>query len=161
MTFNDVGSRAQDSAGNFIDINPVTANIALVTIESAGSITSSGIANGSDIINPGYSGISMHLDVTKAASTGSATLDITIQGKDAVTGGYYNLPDAAFEQVATSTTQEVLFIHPMTVSDSGAGFIRTPIMLPLTFRVQTSAQVLASGDDGSTYTYTISGEYVI
>ena len=145
------------------DYDAVTINQRGVTVAlpGDGTINTSAAVVGANITNPGYSGVNLHLDVTVAASSGASTLVFHVQALDTVTSAFYNLPGASFEALATSTTQETVYIHPMTVSDSGAGFNRTPMLLPGTWRITSSGGTFSSGASGSTYTFTISGTYVI
>ncbi len=148
------------STGDY-DAVTITQTGVTVALPGNGTINTSVAVSGSNITNPGYSGVNLHLDVSVADSSGASTLVFKVQGLDTVTNGFYDIPDAVFEALATSTTQETMFIHPMTVSDSGAGFIRTPILLPGTWRVQSSGGTFASATSGSTYVFTIAATYVI
>lgn len=134
-----------------------------ITVSSSQAVTSSGAANGTTLINPGARGIMMHLDLSSRSSSAgqSPTLDIVVQGQDAVTTGWFNLPGAAFTQLTTATSQEVLVIHPSVPNDSGTGFRRRPGPLPRTFRLQWTAQNLDSaGGAPGTYEFTVGGTYI-
>jgi len=85
------------SAGHQIAVAAVTA------LAAAGA----GTVNGSDQSNTNARGLHLVIDIT--AITGTPTLTVTIQGKDAVSGKYYTiLASAALAAVATT----VLRVYP-------------------------------------------------
>jgi len=134
-----------------------------VTVQSSQAVTDSGVINGATITNPGARGVMLFLDVSSAtASAGqSPRLDILVQGQDPATNNFVNLPGAAFTQVASTTVQQVLIIHPSIPNDSGTGFRRRPGPLPRNWRLQWDGSALDSGGgEPSTYEFTVGGVYI-
>src|SRR3990167_2187309 len=132
-----------------------------ITVQSSQAVTSSGVTNGTTIVNPGARGIMLFLDVSSAvSSTGQAPrLDIVVQGMNPANSTFVNLPGAAFTQVASTTNQQVLIIHPAIPNDSGTGFRRAP--LPRSWRLQWDGSALDSGGGvPSTYEFTVGGIYI-
>lgn len=108
----------------------------------------SATANSGDLNNFGYRGVTLTLKATGKAGT-NPTLDVKVQGKDAITGEYYDLHGAAFAQVTADQTAPVyLTVYPgvaetanQTVSD----------VLPKTWRV-----VATYGGTNPKYTFGVS-----
>jgi len=67
-------------------------------------------ANGGDMENRTGKGVRLFLDITAASGT-TPTLDVKIQGKDAISGSYYDIAGAAFAQQTTTGTAD-LTIYP-------------------------------------------------
>lgn len=132
-----------------------------LAVSSATTITSSGITYDT-FTNPGAAGVLLHLDVTTATESAAAspTLDITVESLDPATGTYFSLPTAAFTQVTTSTSEQVLYIHPNSVNDSGTGYRRRPGVITSGWRVAYSAQTMSSGNTGTTYILSVGGSYI-
>jgi len=134
-----------------------------ITVQSSQAVTSSGAINGTAIVNPGCRGIMLFLDVSSHnASTGqSPTFDLVVQGQNPANSTYVTLPGASFTQVASTTNQQVLVIHPAIPNDSGTGFRRRPGPLPRSWRLQWTAQNLDSGGgDPGSYEFTVGGIYI-
>lgn len=100
-----------------------------------------------DFTNYSNKGIQIILKVTVAVA-GTGGLQAVIQGKDPVSGTYYNLTAAPTAVVATGF--KVYELGPNS-STAGAGDItvRSAGILPRTFRVTVTA------GDGTSYTYSI------
>lgn len=158
-----VHTQPEDSAGTFFDANPVTSNQLPVTVESGTTVNTSIEVTGTSITNPGFSGVWLHMDVSVAAASAAAspTLDVRVQAQDSVTSAFYDIPGASFDQITTSTAQRVLFIHPSATADSAATFNRVPSMLPSVWRITSSGGGFTSQSSGSTFTFTISGNYLL
>ena len=134
-----------------------------ITVQSSQAVTSSGAINGTAIVNPGCRGIMLFLDVSSHnASTGqSPTFDLVVQGQNPANSTYVTLPGASFTQVASTTNQQVLVIHPAIPNDSGTGFRRRPGPLPRSWRLQWDGSALDSaGGVPSTYEFTVGGIYI-
>lgn len=104
-----------------------------------------------DFINYNGKGAQVILNITVASGTGG--LQATLQGKDPISGTYYNLTALPTAVVATGIKVYELFPGAST---AGAGDItvRTAGVLPRTFRINVTA------GDTSSYTYSV-GEVVI
>lgn len=158
---------SDDSADalKFIESGASGGRVAIsdITFQSSQAITSSGVTNGSSFVNPGARGALFYLNVSSYTGSGgqSATLDITVQAKDPVSGTFFNLPGAAFTQVTTSTNAQTLVVHPAIPNDSGTGFRRRPGPLLRVLRWQATAQALDSGGgQPGSYEFTIGGTYI-
>ena len=162
------GGRIDDDSANglrTIQVGSTGGTVALaeITVQSSQAVTSSGVLNGATIVNPGARGIMLFLDVSSAASsTGQAPrLDILVQGQNPANSTFVNLPGASFTQVASTTVQQVLIIHPSVPNDSGTGFRRRPGPLPRSWRLQWDGSALDSGGGvPSTYEFTVGGIYI-
>lgn len=160
-------SIANDSADavKMIQHGASGGQVALVgfTVSSSQAVTSSGSTNGATLTNPGARGVLLYLDVSSRAASGglSPTLDILVQGQDPVTSNWFNLPGAAFTQVTTSTSAQVLIIHPTVPNDSGTGFRRRPGPLTPNYRLQWTTQNIDSGGgQPGSYEFTVGGVYI-
>ena len=162
----DGGALTDSAAGAFKTIQAGSSggviSVTGITVQASVAVASSGAVNGTTIVNPGARGAMLILDVDSEASSAAAspTLDIKVQGVDPATSSFFDLPGAAFEQVTTSTTMETLTIHPGVPADSGEGFKRAPGVLPPSWRVQWTAQSMASGSTGATYEFTVGAVYI-
>ena len=163
----DGGRIDDDSANAFKTIETGNSggrvSLSEITVQSSQAVTSSGVTNGTTIVNPGCRGIMLFLDVSSAvSSTGQAPrLDIVVQGQNPANSTFVNLPGAAFTQVASTTNQQILVIHPSIPNDSGNGFRRRPGPLPRSWRLQWDGSALDSGGGvPSTYEFTVGGIYI-
>ena len=96
---------------------------ALVTLAAAGA----GATNGSDQRNVNHRGIQVVVDIT--AVTGTPTLTVKLQGKDAASGKYYDLlTSAALSSVSTT----LLTLYPGAPTTAN---VSTPQVLPAIWRV--------------------------
>ena len=107
------------------------------TVRASG--TASATVQSSDITNFNFSGAIFFLDITSVPGSGSATVSLTIQGKDPVSGNYANLFTSA--QVSAGTTA-VMFYPGISSSANG-----TTGILPRTFRVQSNVSAGATSKD--------------
>lgn len=98
--------------------------------------TASATVTSADITNYNFSGAIFYLDIASVPASGSATVSLTIQGKDPVTGNYASLFTSA--QVSAGTT--AVMIYP-GLSSSANG---TTGILPRTFRVQSNVSAGAT-----------------
>lgn len=108
------------AAGNQSAVAAITA----LAAASAG-------ANGSDLTNTGARGVHLIIDITALAGT-TPTLTVTIQGKDAVSGKYYDIL-ASSALNATGTT--VLRVYPGLTA---AANLTANDVLPRDWRVKTA-----------------------
>lgn len=128
------------------------------TLTTATSIANaSGVTTVGPFTNPGAQGAQLYLNVSAADNSGgSPTLDISVQAQDPVsTATWVALPNAAFQQVGAATSTQILILHPNVPEDSGTGWRRRVTVLPNTYRLSVSAQTLASGNSGSSYTFSV------
>jgi len=104
--------------------------------------------NSGDQTNFNGRGVRIVLSVTAASGTGG--LQVQIQGKDSISGSYYQLNTTPAAVTATGTY--VYDLYPAAL-DSAAGGItqKSQVLLPRTWRVNVVA------GDSSSYTYSISG----
>lgn len=92
-----------------VDVDPVTGGIvpadtgALITL----SASAAGV-NGADQINPSRRGLKLVIDITAITGT-TPSLTVTIQGKDPVSGKYFNILASA---ALTATGTTVLTVYP-------------------------------------------------
>ncbi len=98
-----------------------------------------------DVTNFNGRGLQVLLNVTAASGTGGLTL--TIQGKDPVSGNYYNLN--ANPTAITATGLTVYEVYPGVGAAGGGVTQRTSASLPRTFRVTVTH------GDASSYTYSV------
>lgn len=111
-----------------------------ITIFSSAARTAS--VNSEDITNYGYVGIQLVIDITAVTSTPSVTF--TIQGKDDVSGKYFDiLASAAFSVPGT----HVLRVHP---SFADVPFNSAQDAIPRTWRVK------AAHANANSITYSVS-----
>lgn len=99
----------------------------------------------SDITNYNGGAIIVYLNVTVASGTGGLT--VRIQGKDPVSGNYFNLNAAPTAVTATGQTAYVL--GPGNATASGDVVQATQGRIPRTFRITVTV------GDASSYTYSI------
>ncbi len=118
-------------------------NVEATALASAARTSST---NSADQVNYNGRGVQVVLDVTAASGTGGLT--VRIQGKDPVTGKYYNLNAAPTAITATGT-----YVYTLSPGESNAasGDVqqRTAGALPRTWRVSVTH------GDGSSYTYSV------
>ena len=106
-------------------------------------------ANSSDQNNFGYRGVTLNLKAASKTGT-SPTLDVKVQGKDPVTGEYFDIHGAAFAQVTDNQTAPVyLTIYPGVAETSGQ---TVSDVLPKTWRVVTTI----GGSATPGYTFSVS-----
>lgn len=98
-----------------------------------------------DQTNFNWRGLQVVLNVTAASGTGG--LIVTVQGKDPVSGNYYNLN--ANPAGVTATGTYVYEVYPGVGAAGGGVTQRISGILPRTFRVTVTA------GDGSSYTYSV------
>jgi hypothetical protein len=109
------------------------------------SATRTATTSSPDQTNPNGRGLHVILNITAASGTGG--LQIFIQGKDPVSGNYYNLNATPTAVVATGQT--IFEVYPGIGPISGGITQRTSGALPRTFRIQ-----VVHGD-ASNYTYSV------
>ena len=106
-------------------------------------------ANSTDLNNFGYRGVTLTLKAASKTGT-SPTLDVKVQGKDAITGEYYDLHGAAFAQVTDNQANVVyLTIYPGVAETSGQ---TVSDVLPKTWRVVSTI----GGTNTPGYTFGVS-----
>lgn len=98
-----------------------------------------------DLVLPGAKRITLFLNVTVASGTGG--LIVTVQGKDPVSGTYYDLNAAPTAVIATGL--KVYELGPGLGSASGGVTQSTNRLLPKKFRVKVAV------GDASSYTYSL------
>ncbi len=137
-----------DSAGRIItaDVNSeITVFASAVRAEGASPFSSS------DQTNRQARGVTLYLDITASGGT-TETLDIKVQGKDPVSGKYFDIAGAAFaQQLATGVA--VLTIYPGIAETSD---ISVSDVLPLTWKVVATVGSCAA--DG-TFTFSLGASY--
>jgi hypothetical protein len=107
-----------------------------------------------DQTNYNAKGVLVYLNVTAASGTGG--LQVQVQGKDPVSGNYYNLTSAPTAVIATTgSTPKVYAMGPSYFSTGGAVTQNTTQALPRTWRVQVVA------GDASSYTYSVSASVIL
>lgn len=107
------------------------------TVRASG--TASATVTSADITNYNFSGAVFFLDITSVPASGSATVSLSIQGKDPTSGKYTTLFTSA--QVSAGTT--AVMLHP-GISASANGM---SLILPRTFRVQSNVSAGATSKD--------------
>lgn len=127
---------AQDLQFNGTDHEFVRANLEQ-TVRASG--TASATVTSADLTNFNFSGAVFFLDITAVPGSGSATVSLSIQGKDPTSGKYATLFTSA--QVSAGTT--AVMIYP-GLSSSANG---TTGILPRTFRVQSNVSAGATSKD--------------
>lgn len=89
--------------------------------------------NSDDIINPGFRGFALFIDVT--AETGTSTIDVKLQYKDPVSGSYVDLTGGSLAQI-TDTGTFMLLVYPGAGDgDAGTDNLVVSAPLPRIFRV--------------------------
>ena len=106
--------------------------------------------NSSDVSNIKSKGVRLYLDITASAG-GSPTLDLKVQAKDSASGGYFDIPGAAFTQKVTTGTDS-LVIYPSVTVVANQAISET---LSKVYRV-----VATIGGSGPSFTFTVNAEYV-
>lgn len=104
-------------------------------------------SDGADLTNTGNRGLHVVIDMT--AVPGTDTVTFTLQGKDALSGKYYDLL-VSLAIVATGTT--VLKLYPGITASSNAS---ASDVLPETFRVKITHSA------GTSFTYSVSAKLVV
>lgn len=122
-----------------------SANNNVVTLFQSASRTA-GTYNTNDQYNFGWKGIQVNLRVTTKA--GTSNLNCKMQAKDMVASVYYDLPNASFAQVSSSSSMNSLTIYPGVVTSSHN---YANMVLPLTYRFEC---VVA----GSAMTFSAAGQ---
>lgn len=111
-----------------------------------------GTANSSDLTKPAWAkGVLLTLDITAKAGT-SPTLDLKVQGKDPVSGKYYDIPGAAWAQKNDSGVDE-LTVYPGMVE---AANVSEDAVLPQTWRMVGTV----GGSATPTFTYSVGADYL-
>lgn len=83
-----------------------------------------------DIQNPNWKGGKFCVDIT--AEVGTATLDLKLQGKDNLSGTYFDIPGAALDQKDSITQDDCLTVYPGIAETSNES---VSDLLPRIFRV--------------------------
>ena len=127
-----------DGSGN---IQAETLNQDLTLLASAARTTTTTSA---DQTNQNARGVVVYVNVTAASGTGG--LQLAIQGKDPVSGGYKTL-----NTLPTAITATGLYVYELYPGCSTTGNLAAVYaqVLPRTWRIQMNA------GDGSSYTYSI------
>lgn len=99
-----------------------------------------------DQTNERWRGVRLILDITAKSGT-NPTLDVKVQGKDPVSGNYYDIPGAAFAEQSTVTTVE-LVIYPGVAETAN---VSVSDVLPEVWRVHATT----GGTDTPTFTYSV------
>ncbi len=164
-----LGDPTADDSADAFKISPVGSSggridVANVSLASSTAITSSGTTTvASATVNPGARGAMFQMNVSsQSASAGaSPTLDVKVQGHlPQDTTSWFDLPDADFNQVGTSTGDQVLILYPGSAADSGSAYRRTSTPLTPTFRLRATANTMDSGSTGATYELTLGAVYI-
>lgn len=117
------------------DVDPATGNIVpKVPTDTLALVTLTGAAagvNGIDQTNGGFRGVKLVIDVTAITGT-TPSLIVTLQGKDAASGKYYNMFVSA-SLTAVGTT--VLTLYPGLTA---AANVTANDVLPKVWRVITT-----------------------
>lgn len=106
-------------------------------------------ANSADYNNYGYRGVTLVVMADTKTGT-SPTLDLKVQGKDPVSGEYYDIHGAAFAQITDNlTAARYLTVYPGVAETSGQ---TVSDVLPKTWRVVSTI----GGTSTPGYTYSVS-----
>lgn len=81
-----------------------------VTVFASATRVGSGTAYcSSDVQSVNWKGMKLFLNIT--AEAGTATLDLKLQGKDILSGSYYDIPSAALDQKTADTGDDSLTVY--------------------------------------------------
>lgn len=116
-----------DAQGRLLQASPENASTAALITHTAAA---AGV-NGADQTNPGRRGVQLGINITALGGV-SPTLTVTIQGKDPVSGQYYNLLTSA---AIAATGFTLLTVYPGAPATAN---VSAPQSLPLTWRVITA-----------------------
>lgn len=117
-----------------------------ITIAPSAARAATASFTGPDYTNPGYRGVKVYLDVT--LDPAAASLTLTIQGKDPVSGDYHTLlASAAVAAVTTGPNVYQLFPGAAVTTNVSAN-----TYLPRIWRV------IVVGADTDSMTYSISAD---
>lgn len=122
----------------------MAANVQKLLLASAARTAS---VNTADQRNRYHRGVRIHIDATAAAATPSVVF--TLQGKDEITGDYYDLLASA---AVTATGDTFLLYAPGAATTAN---VSAPGQLPAVWRVKVAAA------DADSLTYALTAEMLI
>lgn len=146
------GDRADLQADERGFLKTADVNHEITVFASAARAEGDSPFTSADLINRYGRGVVLYLDITDASGT-SPTLDIKVQGKDPVSGKYFDIADGAFAQ-QTGTGTVVLTIYPGIAETAN---VSASDVIPTTWRVHVT--VGSGGADGS-FTFSIGASYI-
>jgi len=108
--------------------------------------------NSSDQRNYNARGITLFIDVTAVSGT-SPTLDIYVQGKDPVTGKYFNIAKSV---TITSVQATGLIVYPGVTDVFAMVDAENDVPLPRTWRIR-----YVIGGTNPSFTFSVGGMYIV